>query len=208
MHWLAKVENQYVTLIMITLQVILISGLIPNLPEDIERKCLRDGIKPDIVDVIPDFEIEVMFGDGVLVEFGNEINERECQEEPNVLWPFEKNTTHYTLIMTDPDYPTRSNASQREFQHWLIGNIPGTVEGNGEELTPWYPPHPIKFGGFHRYTFIVFMQPEGEKIKFDEPKLNDSVHGRAHFNTKKFAAKYNLGDPVAINYFRAESFYG
>ncbi|XP_072155842.1 26 kDa secreted antigen isoform X3 [Bemisia tabaci] len=162
MHWLAKVENQYVTLIMITLQVILISGLIPNLPEDIERKCLRDGIKPDIVDVIPDFEIEVMFGDGVLVEFGNEINERECQEEPNVLWPFEKNTTHYTLIMT----------------------------------------------GFHRYTFIVFMQPEGEKIKFDEPKLNDSVHGRAHFNTKKFAAKYNLGDPVAINYFRAESFYG
>nr|XP_018912214.1 PREDICTED: protein D2-like isoform X1 [Bemisia tabaci] len=177
-------------------------------PEYIKKMCDRFQIEPNLLDTIPTNIIEVKFSDKVIVEFGNAIDERECQEEPKVSWPIEANQTYYTLIMTDPDNPTRADATKREFLHWLIGNIPGTIKEHGDELVPWYPPHPIKACGFHRYTFIVFKQPGAEKLSFDEPKLNYSEYGRAHFNTRKFAKKYNLGDPEALNFFLAESHLG
>jgi hypothetical protein len=31
-----------------------------------------------------------------------------------------------------------------------------------------------------------------------------SIHGRANFSIAKFAKKYKLGDPIAVNYFLAE----
>ncbi|XP_018912218.2 putative odorant-binding protein A5 isoform X4 [Bemisia tabaci] len=131
-------------------------------PEYIKKICDRFQIQPNLLDTIPTNIIEVKFSDKVTVEFGNAIDERDCQEEPKVSWPIESNQTYYTLIMT----------------------------------------------GFHRYTFIVFKQPEAEKLSFDEPKLNYSEYGRAHFNTRKFAKKYNLGDPEALNFFLAESHLG
>nr|XP_018912217.1 PREDICTED: phosphatidylethanolamine-binding protein homolog F40A3.3-like isoform X4 [Bemisia tabaci] len=113
-------------------------------PEYIKKMCDRFQIEPNLLDTIPTNIIEVKFSDKVIVEFGNAIDERECQEEPKVSWPIEANQTYYTLIMTDPDNPTRADATKREFLHWLIGNIPGTIKEHGDELVPWYPPHPIK----------------------------------------------------------------
>jgi hypothetical protein len=34
----------------------------------------------------------------------------------------------YTLVMSDPDAPSRSNPKMREWRHWVVGNIHG---GNG-----------------------------------------------------------------------------
>lgn len=57
--------------------------------------------------------------------------------------------------------------------------------------------------GLHRYVFLVYRQPG--KLVFDEKRLtNKSVDGRASFKISKFAEKYNLGNPIAGNFYLAE----
>ena len=53
---------------------------------------------------------------------------------PYVTWPIESNS-YYSLIMTDPDAPTRYNATSRENHHWLVVNIPGNNIALGETKT-------------------------------------------------------------------------
>jgi phosphatidylethanolamine-binding protein (PEBP) family uncharacterized protein len=36
-----------------------------------------------------------------------------------------KGSELYTLILTDPDAPSRRSPTQREWRHWLVMNIPG-----------------------------------------------------------------------------------
>jgi phosphatidylethanolamine-binding protein (PEBP) family uncharacterized protein len=58
--------------------------------------------------------------------------------------------------------------------------------------------------GLHRYIFLVFKQNDG-KLTFDEPRLtNRSADNRGCFKIQKFAEKYNLGVPVAGNFYQAE----
>jgi len=54
------------------------------------------------------------------------------KDEPNISWKAEKNT-YYTLIMTAPDAPSRI----REFNHWLVVNIPGSQVNQGEVKTEY-----------------------------------------------------------------------
>lgn len=54
-----------------------------------------------------------------------------------------------------------------------------------------------------RYVFLVYRQ--FGKLDFDESKLsNTSVSERLKFSTQKFAEKYKLSDPIAMNVFQAQ----
>lgn len=41
----------------------------------------------------------------------------------------------YCIRVSDADSPSRKNAKNRSFQHWIIGNIPGNNVAAGETLT-------------------------------------------------------------------------
>jgi len=57
--------------------------------------------------------------------------------------------------------------------------------------------------GLHRYVFLVYKQ--SGKLDFSEPHLtNRSGSGRGSQSVSKFAAKYNLGDPIAGNFYQAQ----
>jgi len=57
--------------------------------------------------------------------------------------------------------------------------------------------------GLHRYVFLLFRQ--SGKVKFSETKLtNRSGAGRGSQSVSKFATKYQLGDPIAGNFYQAE----
>lgn len=57
--------------------------------------------------------------------------------------------------------------------------------------------------GLHRYVFLVYKQ--NGKLTFDEQRLtNRSGDNRGCFKISKFAEKYNLGNPVAGNFYQAE----
>lgn len=127
----------------------------------------------------------------------------EVQNQPvRVKWPAEKDA-HYALMLIDPDAPTRTKPTAREWQHWLVVNIPGDDFKRGDILSQYVGSAPPKGSGLHRYVFLAYKQP-GTLI-CDESKLtNRSGKRRAHFCAKKFAEKYNLGKPVAGNWFEAQ----
>lgn len=68
---------------------------------------------------------------------------------------------HYTLIMIDPDAPSRRIHLLREVRHWLVMNIPGSSVENGDEVIGYRGVGAPRFTGLHRYIFFVYKQPNG-----------------------------------------------
>ncbi|XP_078431235.1 protein HEADING DATE 3A-like [Wolffia australiana] len=100
--------------------------------------------------------------------------------------------TFYTLVLVDPDVPSPSNPTLREYLHWLVVDIPATTtEDFGREVICYESPAPT--AGIHRLVFVLFQQL-GRKTVFPP-------FFRHHFRTKEFARQYNLGSPVAALYF-------
>jgi len=74
------------------------------------------------------------------------------------------------LYIIDPDAPRRGGYN-REFRHWLVGNIPEENIAKGEILAEYVGPAPPKNTGKHRYVFLVYKQNQGA-ITFDERRLS------------------------------------
>jgi phosphatidylethanolamine-binding protein (PEBP) family uncharacterized protein len=122
------------------------------------------------------------------------------------------NVNLFTLIMTDPDAPSPSELSMREWVHWIVTDIPGSIAQSnqgytwfnervvptstaGKEVVPYVGPRPPI--GIHRYIFMLFKQPYGPLIVCPPTVRNN-------FNTRNFAAEHGLGLPVAATYFNAQ----
>ncbi|XP_078668092.1 protein D1-like [Branchiostoma floridae x Branchiostoma belcheri] len=164
---------------------------------------IKNGIVPDIVDTAPTETAAVTYeSNTTIVDFGNELTPTQVKSPPQVIWAAEEGYL-YTLIMTDPDAPSRSNPKFREWHHWLIVNIPGHDIGRGEVLTDYIGAAPPKDSGLHRYVFLVYRQ-QGKLTCNEERLPNNSTANRGKFKTKVFATKYKLGNPVAGNFFQAQ----
>ncbi|KAL2461706.1 Protein MOTHER of FT and TF 1 [Abeliophyllum distichum] len=101
----------------------------------------------------------------------------------------------YTLVMTDPDAPSPSEPTMREWVQWIVTDIPGcTNVARGRETLPYVSPRPTV--GIHRYILVLFQQ------KLELGELVPPVT-RSHFNTRAFAQELNLGMPVATVHFNA-----
>ena len=118
-------------------------------------------------------------------------------------WPTEDGA-YYTLVMIDPDAPSRKDPSFGECKHWLVMNIPGSVYSEpdvskGETLSTYKGSGPPKDTGYHRYVFLVYKQLGVINTNDKSPKA-----ARPKFKVRTFAKQYNLGEPIAINYFQAQ----
>ncbi|CAG9559418.1 unnamed protein product [Danaus chrysippus] len=161
-----------------------------------------NAVVPDVVPKAPEAEVTVKYVSGVEVNFGNELTPTQVKDVPNVKWNAVPDT-YYTLAMTDPDAPSRAEPQFREWHHWLVGNILGGDISSGEVLSAYVGSGPPPETGLHRYVFLVYKQPG--KLSFDEPRLpNTSGDKRGGFSIAKFAKKYNLGDPIAGNFYQAK----
>lgn len=108
---------------------------------------------------------------GVKVDFGKELTPTQVNTQPQVTWDAEKGT-YYTLIMVDPDAPSRANHPFREVRHWLVMNILESAVENGDQVSEYRGSGPPKGTGLHRYIFLVFKQPNG-LIVHDEPHTSN-----------------------------------
>ncbi|XP_078039770.1 protein D2 [Augochlora pura] len=180
---------------------IFICGLRVIVAADVQSEFKTAKIVPEIIDTAPVEKIEVSYGDKA-VELGNELTPSDTQQIPQIHYKHEGGVL-YTLVMTDPDAPTRKGYN-REFRHWLVGNIPEENVAKGEVLAEYVGPAPPKGTGKHRYVFLVYKQNQGS-ITFDERRLsNRDGQQRRRFSIKKFAEKYNLEGPIAGNFMNAE----
>ncbi|XP_044580970.1 protein D2-like isoform X3 [Cotesia glomerata] len=158
-------------------------------------------VLPDVIKTLPSSILQVTYANNVTVDLGNELTPTKVKDPPTVHWDADSGS-FYTLCMTDPDAPSRKQPTYREWHHWLVGNIPGNDVSKGEVLSEYIGSGPPQGTDLHRYVFLVYKQPQ--KLSFEEQRLtNRSGDNRAKFSVSKFAEKYNLGAPIAGNFYQA-----
>ncbi|KAG5873924.1 hypothetical protein JTB14_030349 [Gonioctena quinquepunctata] len=168
---------------------------------DVTKEFQSNQIAPDVVSAAPEKKLDVRYKEGKDVKLGNELTPKQVMEAPEVTYEAE-DKDFYTLILTDPDAPSRKNPRDREWVHWMIVNIPGNKISDGEVITDYVGAAPPKDSGLHRYVFMLYKQPE--KLKVDEEHHGPTDGKRGRFSTEKFSKKYNLGKPVAGNFYQAK----
>ncbi|KAL6610507.1 hypothetical protein ACP70R_035681 [Stipagrostis hirtigluma subsp. patula] len=100
----------------------------------------------------------------------------------------------YTLVLVDPDAPSPSHPSLREYLHWMVTDIPETTSVHfGQELIFYEKPEPRS--GIHRMVFVLFRQLGRGTVFAPEMRHN--------FNCKSFARQYHL-NIAAATYFNCQ----
>ncbi|GMT18951.1 hypothetical protein PFISCL1PPCAC_10248 [Pristionchus fissidentatus] len=161
------------------------------------------GIVPDVISKAPAALCTVKYDSGVEVSEGNVLTPTQVKNAPAVQWKGD-NAKLYTLIMTDPDAPSRAEPTYREWHHWLVSNIPGTDLAKGDVLSAYVGSGPPPKTGLHRYIFLVYEQ-KGRIEDAEHGRLtNTSADNRGGWKAAKFAEKHGLGVPVAGNFYQAE----
>lgn len=163
-----------------------------------EKHC----VVPDVIAKAPNKTLKITYPNAVQVYPGCILTPTEVQFEPLLSWDCDPKSYH-VICMTDPDAPCRAKPTFREWQHWLLVNVLGCKQSTAQTLSQYIGAGPPKGTGLHRFVFLVYKQPS--EIKFEEQLLtNNSGKNRANFSIRRFAEKYELGCPIAGNFFQAE----
>ncbi|CAL9121293.1 unnamed protein product, partial [Musa acuminata var. zebrina] len=149
----------------------------------------------DILDpFVRSANLKVTYNNKELIN-GSELKPSTIADEPRVEIRGRDMRTLYTLVMVDPDAPSPSTPTKREYLHWLVTDIPETTNASyGNEIVTYESPRPIS--GIHRFVFVLFRQSVRQTIY--------APGWRQNFSTRDFAAVYNLGDPVAAMFFNSQ----
>ncbi|KAH6903071.1 phosphatidylethanolamine-binding protein [Coprinopsis sp. MPI-PUGE-AT-0042] len=167
-----------------------------------------------IPDVIPEsFTPSVLFTiiyRGKEVLLGSQVPRDDTLDEPDVkitplALPSEGMNATYTLVMTDPDAPSRADPKFGQWRHWVVTGVSIAAPKEASEAaelvalkpkaasTPYWPPGPPPGSGLHRYTFLLFEEPAGSiTIPADAPENQAEFEKRRRWNAIKFAEEYNL----------------
>eukprot|EP00057_Strongylocentrotus_purpuratus_P016071 XP_011670545.1 PREDICTED: protein D2 [Strongylocentrotus purpuratus] len=164
-------------------------------------KFSEHGVVPDVVDQDPAAIAAVTWASGVEANLGNILTPTVVKDAPTMTWPTEEGAL-YTVVMTDPDAPSRADPKFREWRHWIVVNVPGTDVSKGLVYAPYIGSGPPKDTGLHRYVLLVYKQ-SGE-LQLQDPVLQRTTKDRGATKTREFVAKYNLGNPMAGNFYQAE----
>lgn len=131
----------------------------------------------------------------------------------------------FTLVMTDPDAPSRTDKTYSEYCHYVATDLKllnetmhstgGTVTepqflatsiDHGNVIETFVPPGPPKNTGLHRYIYILYKQPPHSTGK-DFTKVKGRMnwgYGIKGVGAAKWAAENNL-TPIAVNFFLTEN---
>lgn len=164
---------------------------------------LKQKIRPEIIDEAPKETIEVKYPSGILVKFGNLLKPIQVKDEPEFSYIAEKGQL-YTLFMIDPDAPSREDHKLRNVVHFLRNNIPENRTRDGELAVEYVGACPAQGTGIHRMIFLLYKQPNGERIEFEEVVDKHSLRGRGPLSLRDYADDNKLGEPVAINFFMSD----
>lgn len=182
--------------------LILIASILAVQSGSVEDAFKSHGVVPDVLPEAPNQLLKVIYKNGLVAKDGVELTPTQVKEQPVVEWEAQPND-YYTLIMTDPDAPSRAEPKVREFKHWVVVNIPGNDVASGEALAEYVGSGPPKDTGLHRYVFLLYKQTG--KLQFDGARVsNKSRRNRPKFHAAKFAEHHQLGNPIAGTFYQAQ----
>ncbi|PRP77407.1 putative phosphatidylethanolamine-binding protein [Planoprotostelium fungivorum] len=142
--------------------------------------------------------LQITYGDKE-VQTGNHLTKEDAAAEPTVKFFTAEPEAFYTLLMIDPDAPSREDHKFGPWRHWIVTNIAGSAGdvSGGEKHTPYIGPGPGANTGEHRYTFILFQQ-QGKQSFRELP--NQERPDRRNFDWKAFVAEHQLKQ-VGVSFF-------
>ncbi|KAJ3540770.1 hypothetical protein NMY22_g4156 [Coprinellus aureogranulatus] len=183
---------------------------------------LKDsGVIPD---VIPEFLnpqlsefFKVVYPSKTLDQPGAKLSKDETQQEPDIYLVANNEgeaaaEQSYTLVMTDPDAPSRADPKFGQWRHWVIpglkiphGDAGVALQKTRPSLTPYFGPAPPPGTGLHRYVFLLFEEPTADyTVPVTAVEHNGEFAARRNWNALKFAEE-NVLKLVGVNYFVCET---
>ncbi|XP_017079230.2 LOW QUALITY PROTEIN: protein D2 [Drosophila eugracilis] len=187
---------------MLLFSLTLISCLLAVQAGTVEEVFTSHQVVPDVIPEPPNQLLKVTYSNNLVAKDGVELTPTQVKDQPNVEWEAQPGE-YYTLIMTDPDAPSRAEPKFREFKHWVLVNIAGNDLSSGEAIAEYIGSGPPQGTGLHRYVFLLYKQ--SGKLEFDEDRVsNKSRKDRPKFSAAKFAKKYQLGNPIAGTFYQAQ----
>ena len=108
-----------------------------------------EEIVPDSLDGVPPSLVTVEYPGGLKMETGGVLTPTQVKDRPVISWSADEDKL-YTLMVIDPDAPSRSDPKMRHWLHHLVVNIPGSRVGEGEELFGYVGSAPPQGTGLHR----------------------------------------------------------
>ncbi|THU78255.1 PEBP-like protein [Dendrothele bispora CBS 962.96] len=190
----------------------------------LKRELIIPEIIPESANFYPSVLFSVIYPSGREGILNTELTIEDALDEPEVNFTpmvasdeftgdstSNDSETSYTLVMTDPDAPSRANPTSKEFRHWVITGLKAPAQSSDKtgnltalktkpSTTPYRPPGPFPGSGLHRYTFLLFQEPPGFSLPPDAKEFGDSIPERRHWKAFEFGEKYGL-KLVGANYF-------
>jgi len=178
----------------------------------------ESGLVPELLDAPPKDVLKIVYNGGNVLEHntGKENTPTQVKYQPlSITWPGMSDDHFYTIIMIDPDMPSRDTPVEKKTQvlHWLMVNIPGNGVG-GRQLAPYIGSGPPPGTGIHRYTFLVFDEgTEAKDYSAVIPMDLVQIGRRVHWNLadqgkiwtyRGFLDWADLGQPLAGNFYVAQ----
>ncbi|XP_069816837.1 phosphatidylethanolamine-binding protein 1-like [Dendropsophus ebraccatus] len=163
-----------------------------------------DGpLKLSDVDDRPKVPLVVRHGALCIDKLGQIVTPRQITKRPTLEWEGMDPKKLYTIILTDPDVPSKHDRSMAQWHHYLVVNVKGNDLDSGHTLTQYVGSGAGKDTGMHRYTWLAYEQEK--PLKCNEPHVSDrTAVGREKFDARNFRKKYGLCSPVAGICFQAQ----
>ena len=146
--------------------------------------------------------LQLSFSGGMLANNGNLLTPTEVRHAPVVAFKSVPNKL-YTLLMIDPDAPSKAEPMYREFVHWVVVNIPGCDITAGEVVAPYFGAAPPYKSGPHRYFIFLYEQPT-PLSPTEVSNLVDYFVRRGGFTIVRWAAKMGYDFPVGVEGFHSQ----
>ena len=131
--------------------------------------------------------LQISFPSGIAADNGNMIAPSQVRRPPVVAFKPAQGRL-YTLIMVDPDAPSRAEPMYREFVHWAVVNMPGCDVTAGETVAPYFGAAPPCNSGPHRYFIFLYEQPQPLSAT-EVNNLMDYFMRRGGFTLVRWATK-------------------
>ncbi|XP_072178799.1 protein D3-like [Diadema setosum] len=158
-------------------------------------------IVPEVLDEVPPEVLSVTWpSSGVRCELGNELTPTQVQRQPALDWQASEDSL-YTVLFVHVGSPT----IQLQVCHWIVFNVPGNDVNKGLVHAEYLESGPPKDTGIHTYLYLIYKQPSTLPITpKDAYRRRVRPERRKPWSTRDFARQYDLGNPVAGNFYRAQ----
>lgn len=121
------------------------------------------------------------------IENDSYVDIQEVQYKPQIKFNVPANK-FYTVLMVDPDAPSKDNPENKHWLHWMIIN-------NNNTIVDFQPSSPPIGSGEHRYFIYLLEQQKEIKVP--------TAYPRQKFPIDSFIKKYNL-KPIASAMYKTE----